>query len=425
MVDFLNILKKEMVPAQGCTEPIAIAYATSIASELLDGEIVGINLSLSGNIIKNALGVGIPGTGQVGIEIAAALGALIKKSDKKLEILSDLNKDTLHEANKLIAEGKVKIKKADTSEKLYIKSTVIKKEGQSEVIIIHEHTNVVSVKVNDKTVYQKAISKTSNIRDEYTGLSVENIYEFATTCPFDDIAFVLDGAKMNKKVSNEGMKNNYGLQVGQKIAGKLHENSVLMSEEIIRILSKTCAASDARMDGCDMPIMTTAGSGNQGIACSMPIIEMAEMVNASDEKLARALVMSNLMVVHIKEYIGRLSPLCGAGIAGASGACCGLTYLQGGKLSQIDCALQNMIATMSGLLCDGAKETCALKIAAGTNAALFNSTLALNNIAPTTKDGIVFKNAEETIEHIQDLVKSGLRDADNTILDLMLSKQEL
>lgn len=425
MVDFLNILKKEMVPAQGCTEPIAIAYATSIASELLDGEIVGINLSLSGNIIKNALGVGIPGTGQVGIEIAAALGALIKKSDKKLEILSDLNKDTLHEANKLIAEGKVKIKKADTSEKLYIKSTVIKKEGQSEVIIIHEHTNVVSVKVNDKTVYQKAISKTSNIRDEYTGLSVENIYEFATTCPFDDIAFVLDGAKMNKKVSNEGMKNNYGLQVGQKIAGKLHENSVLMSEEIIRILSKTCAASDARMDGCDMPIMTTAGSGNQGIACSMPIIEMAEMINASDEKLARALVMSNLMVVHIKEYIGRLSPLCGAGIAGASGACCGLTYLQGGKLSQIDCALQNMIATMSGLLCDGAKETCALKIAAGTNAALFNSTLALNNIAPTTKDGIVFKNAEETIEHIQDLVKSGLRDADNTILDLMLSKQEL
>lgn len=425
MVNFLDILKKEMVPAQGCTEPIAIAYATSIASELIDGEIVSINLSLSGNIIKNALGVGIPGTGQVGIEIAAALGALIKQSDKKLEILSDLNKDTLHEANKLIAEGKVKIKKADTSEKLYIKSTVIKKEGQSEVVIIHEHTNVVLVKVNDKTVYQKAIAKTNNISDEYTGLSVENIYEFATTCPFDDIAFVLDGAKMNKKVSNEGMKNNYGLQVGQKIAGKLHENSVLMSEEIIRILSKTCAASDARMDGCDMPIMTTAGSGNQGIACSMPIIEMAEMVNASDEKLARALVMSNLMVVHIKEYIGRLSPLCGAGIAGASGACCGLTYLQGGKLSQIDCALQNMIATMSGLLCDGAKETCALKIAAGTNAALFNSTLALNNIAPTTKDGIVFKNAEETIEHIQDLVKSGLRDADNTILDLMLSKQEL
>ena len=255
-----------------------------------------------------------------------------------------------------------------------------------------------------------------------TGLTVENIYRFIETVPFEKISFVLDCVEMNRKVSKEGLKGQYGLKVGNKVN---QENSQMFVDPVtLQILSATCAASDARMDGCPLPIMTTAGSGNQGIACSMPVIKMAEIMKVNDDKLARALALSNLMVIHIKEFMGRLSPLCGAAIAGGTGACCAMTYLQGGNLNQINCAIRNMVASLSGMICDGAKKTCALKIATGTNAALLSSTLALNNISATSQDGIIFDDVEDTVHNIEKLVKEGLKQTDQTILSIMLNKKE-
>ncbi|MDU1824219.1 MULTISPECIES: L-serine ammonia-lyase, iron-sulfur-dependent, subunit alpha [Clostridium] len=421
MCKYIDILKREVVPAEGCTEPIAVAYAVSLASEQIKGEIKQIQLYLSANIIKNALGVGIPGTGKIGIEIAAALGGIIKKSEKKLEILSNFTKDELEKANEIVNNKVVKISQKYTEEKLYIEAIVRSDNEYAKVVISREHTNIILIEKNDNVLYKSKVETEENIIEDSDELSVEKIYKFATTADFNEIKFILNAVPMNKKVSNEGLKGGYGLQVGNKISSTSKFN-LLTSNAANQIIAATAAASDARMDGCTMPIMTTGGSGNQGIACTMPVIELGSILKKSDEDLARALIISNLITIHLKEYMGRLSPLCGAGIAGATGACCGMTYLQGGSLENIKRAINNMLADLSGLICDGAKTTCALKIATATNAAIQCSTLAMNNISPSSKDGIVFDDVEETIKNIAKLVKEGLANTDNTILSIMLAK---
>ncbi|MDB7989936.1 L-serine ammonia-lyase, iron-sulfur-dependent, subunit alpha [Faecalicoccus pleomorphus] len=421
-VNFIDLLKREMVPAQGCTEPIAVAYAASIASkELLPDKIINsIDLYLSGNIIKNALGVGIPGTGQVGLNIAAALGAVIAKPEKKLEILQGFDAQQLKQAESLLKE--IKIEQKETKEKLYIEVVISGANHKVKVVIAQTHTNVIYIEKDGRALFEKSCDDKDEMGVNRTGLTVENIYRFIETVPFEKISFVLDCVEMNRKVSKEGLKGQYGLKVGNKVN---QENSQMFVDPVtLQILSATCAASDARMDGCPLPIMTTAGSGNQGIACSMPVIKMAEIMKVNDDKLARALALSNLMVIHIKEFMGRLSPLCGAAIAGGTGACCAMTYLQGGNLNQINCAIRNMVASLSGMICDGAKKTCALKIATGTNAALLSSTLALNNISATSQDGIIFDDVEDTVHNIEKLVKEGLKQTDQTILSIMLNKKE-
>lgn len=421
-VNFIDLLKREMVPAQGCTEPIAVAYAASVASkELLPDKIINsIDLYLSGNIIKNALGVGIPGTGQVGLNIAAALGAVIAKPEKKLEILQGFDAQQLKQAESLLKE--IKIEQKETKEKLYIEVVISGANHKVKVVIAQTHTNVIYIEKDGRVLFEKSCDDKDGMGVNRTGLTVENIYRFIETVPFEKISFVLDCVEMNRKVSKEGLKGQYGLKVGNKVN---QENSQMFVDPVtLQILSATCAASDARMDGCPLPIMTTAGSGNQGIACSMPVIKMAEIMKVNDDKLARALALSNLMVIHIKEFMGRLSPLCGAAIAGGTGACCAMTYLQGGNLNQINCAIRNMVASLSGMICDGAKKTCALKIATGTNAALLSSTLALNNISATSQDGIIFDDVEDTVHNIEKLVKEGLKQTDQTILSIMLNKKE-
>ncbi|MEG0506542.1 MAG: L-serine ammonia-lyase, iron-sulfur-dependent, subunit alpha [Longicatena sp.] len=416
----LSMLKKEVVPAEGCTEPIAVAYATGYGANLLNEEIVNIELLLSGNIIKNAFGVGIPGTGKVGLEIAAALGAVIKEPDKKLEILSNFTQSQLKEAENMLDKHIIKTEQKFIDEKLYIEVRMKGHVHQVKVIIAKEHTNVVFVEV-DNTILVDIKMEPSDVEDEQCVMNIKDIYEYAITAPFEEISFILDSVAMNKRVSNEGLKGGYGLEVGYKINTGNAKN-ILTDNVSNQIIAATAAASDARMDGCTMPIMTTAGSGNQGIACSIPVIELAHIEGSSSEKLARALVISNLIVCHIKEYMGRLSPLCGAGMAGSTGACCGLTYLLGGDLKQIGYAINNMMADLAGLICDGAKTTCALKIATSTNAAIQCCTLALNDICPTSKEGIIFEDAEQTIRHIGQLIRGGLKDMDSAILNIMLNK---
>ncbi|MGL5153206.1 MAG: L-serine ammonia-lyase, iron-sulfur-dependent, subunit alpha, partial [Clostridium sp.] len=263
--------------------------------------------------------------------------------------------------------------------------------------------------------------KDSDNNDTGNNLTIKDIYNFSVTVDLEEIEFILEGAKMNSKVSKEGLKGGYGLEVGSKISSEGSIN-LLTNNIANRVIASTAAASDARMDGCTMPIMTTAGSGNQGIACTIPVVELSKILEKSDEELARALVISNLVTIHLKSYIGRLSPLCGAGIAGATGACCGMTYLLGGDVNQLKHAVNNMIADIAGMICDGAKTTCALKIATSINAAIQCATLALNNISPTSKEGIIFDDVEDTIKNIEKLVKEGLDKTDDTILNIMLAK---
>jgi len=425
MNSLLELLKKEVVPAEGCTEPIAVAYAVSLAAEQLQEDITSIQLVLSGNIIKNAMGVGIPGTGQTGLPIAATLGAVVRRSDKKLEILSGLAQSQIRQANEMMERKLLEVRLKDTAEKLYIEAIVNSASETATVIISREHTNVVFLAKDGVTLHPKegedALRRNKHPEHaEYAG-SVDEICEFIRTVPFADIRFLLTGVPMNKAISAEGLRGDYGLQVGKRM-GQQSSVNIFGNDVASRIIAATAAASDARMDGSAMPVMTTAGSGNQGIACTLPIITLAEHLGKGEEELARALALSNLITMHIKNYIGRLSPLCGSGIAGGTGANSGIIYLLGGSVDQIKHGIQNTIASLSGMICDGAKSTCALKIATATNGAMQAATLAMNNISPTANDGVIFDEVEDTIRNMERLVKEGMGATDATILSIMLSK---
>ncbi|MDY2583451.1 MAG: L-serine ammonia-lyase, iron-sulfur-dependent, subunit alpha [Clostridium perfringens] len=420
---YLRTLKKEVVPSEGCTEPIAIAYAASIAAEHLKGEIKEVNIYLSKNVIKNALGVGIPGTGGVGIEIAAALGISIQKSYKKLTILSNFTEDELKKAKEIVDENIINIKQKNTNKALYIEVELLSETSKAKVIIEDTHTNVTLIECGDEIIMDNNSEVSEDLEEDYKLFKIADIYNFAKEADFDDIKFILESAKMNEKVSEEGLKGDYGLQVGSKIIQKGNFN-LFSNDASNKIIAASAAASDARMDGCAMPIMTTAGSGNQGIACSIPVAQTARLLDKSEEELARALVLSNLVTIRIKKHMGRLSPLCGAGIAGATGASCGITYLLGGDLENINYCINNMISDLSGMICDGAKETCALKVATGTNAAIQCANLAINGISATANDGIVAKDVEETIESIETLIQNGFKNVDDTILNIMLEKKK-
>ncbi|HAT4211917.1 TPA: serine dehydratase subunit alpha family protein [Clostridium perfringens] len=420
---YLRTLKKEVVPSEGCTEPIAIAYAASIAAEHLKGEIKEVNIYLSKNVIKNALGVGIPGTGGVGIEIAAALGISIQKSYKKLTILSNFTEDELKKAKEIVDKNIINIKQKNTNKALYIEVELLSETSKAKVIIEDTHTNVTLIECDNEIIMDNNSEVSEDLEEDYKLFKIADIYNFAKEADFDDIKFILESAKMNEKVSEEGLKGDYGLQVGSKIIQKGNFN-LFSNDASNKIIAASAAASDARMDGCAMPIMTTAGSGNQGIACSIPVAQTARLLDKSEEELARALVLSNLVTIRIKKHMGRLSPLCGAGIAGATGASCGITYLLGGDLENINYCINNMISDLSGMICDGAKETCALKIATGTNAAIQCANLAINGISATANDGIVAKDVEETIESIETLIQNGFKNVDDTILNIMLEKKK-
>lgn len=418
---YINLLKNEVVLALGCTEPIAIAYATAKAKEVLKEEVESIELNLSANIIKNALGVGIPGTDNIGIDIAAALGAIGGDANLELEVLKNVTKDQVEDAQLMVKSNKIKTKVKDISDKLYIEAICKSKNHKAMVIIKSCHDNIVKIELDDGILVDKIGEENSceenNISKEIT---IEGIYNFAKTVDFEDIGFLLKGAEVNKKVSDEGLSGNYGLCIGKTIN---EDNELALSNSIeTKIISRTAAASDARMAGCSLPIMATAGSGNQGITATIPSVVLVEKLGKSDEELARALAMSNLVTIHLKAFIGRLSPLCGAGIAASTGSSAAITYLLGGNLENIKCSIQNMIGNISGMICDGANGTCALKIATGIGGAIQCAKLGMKKITPKVTDGIVNEDVEITIKNLGILGNKAMNNTDNVILDIMLAQ---
>ena len=434
--EIISLIKKEVKPALGCTEPIAVALAVAKAMEIIEEKSTvneqdwrytsdfSISVEVSGNILKNGMGVGIPGTGMVGLYIAAALGAVCGKSSYGLEVLHDLDERSIAKAKEMTEQKVVKISLADTDKKLYIKASVTLGEHTSCAVIADDHDRIVETDFDDTVLSTLQCNESEETPDQKTTLdyhlTVKEIDEFARTVPYKDIEFILESRTLNMALAKEGLKGNYGLRVGYVIA--LQDNEEVFGKDFLSYaMSLTAAASDARMAGCTLAAMSNSGSGNQGITVTMPVIAYSIKYGTSDEQLARALVMSHLVAIHIKGYLGKLSALCGCVIA-STGASCGLVYLRGGDYEQICSAIKNMIGNITGMVCDGAKVGCAMKVASGVSSALQSAVLAREGICISDQDGIIEKDIEKTIQNLGQIGSIGMQNTDNMILDIMVCK---
>ncbi len=436
--EIIALIKKEVKPALGCTEPIAVALAVAKAIEIIEDRCpcckghsewrmesdFNVNVAVSGNILKNGMGVGIPGTGMVGLYIAAALGAVCGRSCYGLEVLHDIEERYIARARELVEGKKVRIELADTDRKLYVKAKVCTGDGHNaSALIENDHDNIVETCFDDNILASSGKSDDGSASQKETkdyGLTVKEIYEFAKTVDFEDIRFILESRDLNLTLADEGLKGDYGLKVGKTIYCSKHRD-VFGNDFMSYAMSLTAAASDARMAGCTLPAMSNSGSGNQGITVTMPVIAYAIKHNTGDEALARALVLSHLVAIHIKGYLGKLSALCGCVIA-STGSACGLVYLKGGSYEAVCSAIKNMIGNITGMVCDGAKVGCAMKVASGVASAIQSAVLALDGRCISENDGIIEKDIEKTIRNLGQIGSVGMQSTDNMILDIMVCK---
>ncbi len=428
---YIKLLKREVKPALGCTEPIAVALAVAKAAEILrvTGEKPAkITVEVSANILKNAMGVGIPGTGMNGLYIASALGACGGNSALGLEVLRDITEAQLLEAKTIVSANRVEIKLSSTDVKLFIKASCWSTEHTTSVTIMNSHDSIVETTMDGK-VLQSDLTDCQDANKEHKkepeardlGMTMEMIYEFAMESPIAEISFIKDAAKLNMRIAREGLKNNYGLQIGKTIRNQSH-NPVFGGGMLSYAMSVTAAAADARMAGCTLPAMSNSGSGNQGITVTLPVVAIAEKLGVSEEQEVRALILSHLTAIHIKSYLGRLSALCGCVVA-SSGAACGITYLMGGNFEQVTFAIKNMIGNITGMVCDGAKAGCALKVSSGTSSAVQSAILAVDNICISENDGIIENDIEKTIYNLGKIGSAGMQNTDNIMLNIMINKR--
>ncbi len=433
--EIIELIRKEVKPALGCTEPIAVALAVAKAMEITE-EHAGcaegwraadgyrLCVEVSGNILKNGMGVGIPGTGMVGLHIASALGAVCGRSCYGLEVLHDLDDASIARAKEMVEEGLVEIGLADTDRKLYVKATVVAGDASASAVIQDDHDKIVETWFGDQMLSSgEAAVEDCNEQPRTTldyKLTVKEICDFTCSVPFEDIEFILESRTLNLALAQEGLQGNYGLRVGQAIRSGANRE-VFGEDFLCYAMSLTAAASDARMAGCTLAAMSNSGSGNQGITVTMPVIAYSIKYGTSEEQLARALVLSHLIAIHIKGYLGKLSALCGCVIA-STGAACGLVYLRGGDYEQICSAIKNMIGNITGMVCDGAKVGCAMKVASGVSSALQSAVLAREGMCISEHDGIIEKDIEKTIQNLGRIGSVGMQNTDNMILDIMVCK---
>jgi L-cysteine desulfidase len=417
----IELIKQHVVPSVGCTEPVACALACAKAAEILGGQPERIEVLVSGNIYKNGMGVGIPGTGMTGLPVAAALGSICGKPDYGLEVLKDVNDRYLARAKEMLAESRIAIKvKEDCPDNLYVEALCRRGSDEVRVEIVHQHSNIVLVEKNGEVLFRKEIPRENHVEEQAApGLSVARILEFATTAPIESLEFILEGVEMNTAISQFGLRQEHGLQIGKKMKEQI-ESGLLSDDLLSYSLMLTAAASDARMAGCTHPVMTNSGSGNQGITVTMPVVAAAEKLDSSREQLVRALIISNLISIHIHSFLGHLSALCGICLAG-TGAACGITYLMGGGITELEFAIKNMAGNITGMVCDGAKLGCSLKVSSGVTAAIQAALLAVGGIH-IGNDGIVEEDIEKTIRNVGVIGCEGMLETDRVILKTMLCK---
>ena len=431
----IALIKQEVIPAIGCTEPIAVALCVAKATEILGCKPHRIEAHLSANILKNAMGVGIPGTGMIGLPIAIALGALIGKSEYGLEVLKECTPDAVEAGKRMIADEAISIKlKEDITEKLYIEitasgattaasgaTTASSCPQTATAIIAGGHTNFIYLSHNGEVLLDAPLKSTAEQNGNKTALTLKKVYDFATTAPLEEIEFILESQRLNKAAAETSFKGRYGHQLGRTLKESTREMSILGNNTFSKILSYTTAACDARMAGVMVPVMSNSGSGNQGITATLPITIYAEENNKSREELIRALTLSHLTVIYIKQSLGRLSALCGCVVA-ATGSSCGITYLMGGGYNQISFAVQNMIATLTGMVCDGAKPSCSLKIASGVSTSLLSAILAMEEQCVSSVEGIIDNDVDKSILNLTRIGSESMNETDHAVLDIMTHK---
>lgn len=417
---YLDILKEELVPAMGCTEPIAVAFAGALARKTLGTIPNYINLTVSGNIIKNVKSVIVPHTnGRKGLQIAVCAGVCYGDSDKDLQVLSNANEKDVAFLDKYVKSVNVEIKESDSPYPFDINLTVESDNDTATIRIVNNHTNVVLIKKNNMVIFEKEITNEPIQTPENRNLlTVEKIVEFANEVNIADVKNVIQRQiDYNTAIADAGMSGKYGANIG-KILLRSYGNSVQN-----RAKAYAAAGSDARMNGCELPVVINSGSGNQGITASVPVIVYAKECNASEEMLYRALVVSNLVTIHLKAGIGSLSAYCGATSAGA-GAGAGIYYLYGGRYKEIAHTIVNTLAINSGMICDGAKASCAAKIASAVEAGLLGMQMYVHNSQFYSGEGIVVKGVENTINTVSLLARKGMRETDIEIINLMMNNAE-
>ena len=407
----IALVNKEVVPAIGCTEPMCVALCTAKATEQLGCRPEHIEATLSANILKNAMGVGIPGTGMIGLPIAIALGALIGKSEYQLEVLKDLTPEALEEGKQFIAENRITIGlKEHICEKLYAEITCSAGDRKSTAIIAGGHTRFV-------TDFTDTADKTDN---DDIALNMRLVYDFATTAPLDEIRFIEEARTYNMNAAREALKGNYGHNLGKTIDRPLSKG-IFGNSIYSHIISRTASACDARMGGAMIPVMSNSGSGNQGICATNPVCVYAKENENTSEELIRALMLSHLTAIYIKQSLGTLSALCGCVVA-SIGSSCGITYLMGGDYERICYSVKNMIANLTGMICDGAKPACSLKISSGVSTALLSSLLAMEGKCVTSSEGIVDDDVDRSIHNLTSIGADAMCKTDDMVLQIMASK---
>ena len=423
--ELLDLLRSEVVPAIGCTEPIAVALCVARAKERLGCEPDAITVYLSKNVYKNALAVGIPNTGMTGLPIAIALGATVGKSEYMLEVLRDATPEAVSYAKEYMLRVPAQIHiNYDAPSILYIHAEVHKGDKTAQATIMDGHTKFVE---GNEAKGERREVKGERLEAKGEALSLRRVYDFAMEVDIHDITFLKDGAEMNTAAAETSFADQYGHGLGRLLRANTltatPEMEKLFGDTLFtKIISYTCGACDARMSGAMVQVMSNSGSGNQGISCSIPVYLYAKENNCSEEQTLRALALSNLTVIYIKQSLGRLSALCGCVVA-ATGSAAGITYLMGGNYEEITYAIKNMIANISGMICDGAKPGCALKVTSGVATAIFSAYLAMQHSFADSTEGIVEDDIDRTIRNLTRIGHDGMKVTDDLILDIMTHKQ--
>ena len=411
----IALVHQEVVPAIGCTEPMCVALCTAKATEQLGCRPERIEARLSANILKNAMSVGIPGTGMIGLPIAIALGALIGKSEYQLEVLKDLTPEALEEGKRFVAEDRIDIKlKEGVCDKLYVEMTVFAGDKKETAIIAGSHTHFVTD--------ASAVQHGATAKDDGIALNMQLVWDFSTTAPLEEIQFIEEARKLNMNAARESLKGNYGHNLGKTIDRPLAKG-IFGNSIYSHIISRTASACDARMGGAMIPVMSNSGSGNQGICATNPVCVYAKENENTEEELIRALMLSHLTAIYIKQSLGKLSALCGCVVA-SIGSSCGITYLMGGDYARICASVKNMIANLTGMICDGAKPSCSLKITSGVSTALLSSLLAMEGKCVSSGEGIVDNSVDKSIRNLTNIGADAMCKTDDMVLNIMTHKEK-
>lgn len=417
----IALINREVVPAIGCTEPVAVALCVAKATELLGVLPARIEVALSGNMLKNAMGVGIPGTGMIGLPIAMALGALVGKSEYGLEVLKDVTPEAVEMGTRYISEGRISISHDETApSKLHVDVTVSDDDGnKARAVISCEHTHFILLQKNGETILSEAAAGDAAESTDDIALDLATVYEFATETPVDEISFILEAKRLNMAAAETALSGDYGHSLGATIRN--YGLKYYGDTPVEHMISYTSAACDARMGGASVAVMSNSGSGNQGITATMPVVSFATDMEAGEEQTIRALILSHLTSIYIKQSLGRLSALCGCVVA-STGASAAIVYLMGGGFSEVCSAVKNMVANLTGMICDGAKPSCALKISSGVSTAMMSAMLAMNGKCVSSAEGIISEDVDATIHNLTSIGREAMNETDRLVLQIMTSK---